>query len=217
MLHLGKPSMCLKHRNHHRSGYTLIEVMIALSVFAIIATMTSSVMYHVFDVRARVALHANQLDELQLVMTLLGHDTTQLIPRTVRANDSRVFSAFTGTYQYLEFTRGGLVNPNSTAKRSTLKRVAYLCKSQQLIRRSWESLDTPERNSYEDKILLKDLKTCSLAYVSRSHQVLSEWRAAALEKDQKAETIPVAIQLIINPFDWGKMTLLFVLPEGIYV
>lgn len=197
-------------------GYTLIEVMVALTVFAIIATMTSAVMVHVFDIRARVALHANQLDELQLVMTLLEHDTTQLIPRTVRSSDMRVFSAFTGTHEYLEFTRGGLVNPNALAKRSTLKRVAYLCKAKRLIRRSWESLDPLDRNAYEDKILLQNLKTCSFAYISSSQHVLSEWRAFSMEKNQKIEALPVAIQLTINPFGWGQMVLLFNLPEGLY-
>lgn len=197
-------------------GYTLIEVIVALSVFAIIATMTSSVMYHVFDTRARVALQASQLDELQLVMTLLNHDTAQFIPRTIRAQDVRTFPAFTGTHQYMEFTRGGLVNPNAAAKRSTLKRVAYLCKKDSLIRRSWESLDIPVRTRFEDKILLDHLKACSIAYVSKYHQIMPEWQVYSVEKNQKIETLPSGIKLTINPFGWGSMELLFVLPEGLY-
>ena len=197
-------------------GYTLIEVMIALSVFAIIATLSSSVMYHVFDVRARVAAQANQLDELQLALTLIEHDSIQFIPRTVRTNDMHVFAPFTGTHQYMEFTRGGLVNPKGIALRSTLKRVAFLCRGRQLIRRSWDVLDTPERKHYEDKILLDNLEACSFDYVSLSHQIMPEWRAYRIDANQRIESVPSALQLTITPNGWGKMTFLFVLAEGLY-
>ncbi len=197
-------------------GYTLIEVMIALSVFAIIATLSSGVMYHVFDIRGRVAEQANQLDELQLALTLIEHDTVQFVPRTVRTKDMHVFSSFTGVHQYMEFTRGGLVNPKGLVLRSTLKRIAFLCNDNQLIRRSWDVLDTPNRRHYEDKILLSNLEDCSFAYVSISHQIMPEWRAYRVDQNQRVESVPSAIQITIYPTGWGKMTFLFVLAEGLY-
>lgn len=199
-----------------KKGYTLIEVMIALSVFAIIATITSTVMYHVFNTRARVAAQANQLAQLQWVMTLFQHDITQFVPRSIRSNDAHIFSAFTGTQYYMEFTRGGLVNPNAVAQRSTLKRIAYLCKGKKLIRRSWPSLDMPERNQFEDRILLRHLKHCSFAYVSQYHQIVPEWHVYTIQAKQKVESLPAGVQLLIDPFGWGKMDMLFVLPEGLY-
>ena len=197
-------------------GYTLIEVMIALSVFAVIAALSSGVMYHVFDIRGRVAMQANQLGELQFALTLIEHDTIQFIPRTVRTKDAHVFSSFTGTHQYMEFTRGGQVNPKGLALRSTLKRVAFLCNHKQLIRRSWNVLDTLNRKDYEDKVLLSNLETCSFFYVSRNHQMMPEWRAYKIEQNQRMEFVPSAIQITINPAGWGKMTFLFVLAEGLY-
>ncbi len=197
-------------------GYTLIEVMIALSVFAVIAALSSGVMYHVFDIRGRVAKQANQLGELQFALTLIEHDTIQFIPRTVRTENAHIFSAFTGTHQYMEFTRGGQVNPKGLALRSTLKRVAFLCKDKQLIRRSWNVLDTLNRRDYEDKVLLSNLDACSFFYVSRNHQVMPEWRAYKMDQNQRMEFVPSAIQIIINPAGWGKMTFLFVVAEGLY-
>jgi len=141
-------------------GYTLIEIMVALSVFAILATITAGVMYHVFSTRARVAQQADQLNQLQLVMTLLSHDTVQFIPRSIRVKDDHNFPMFIGTNEYTEFTRGGLVNPHAAGQRSTLKRIAYLCKDKRLVRRSWETLDSPNRNSFEDKLLLDKLDDC---------------------------------------------------------
>lgn len=197
-------------------GYTLIEVMIALVVFAIIATLSSSVMYHVFDIRERVAIQANQLGELQLAITLLEHDMVQYVPRTVHGNDMRTFSSFVGTYHYMEFTRGGLVNPNAKEKRSGLKRVAYSCNQNQLVRRTWEVLDTPVRNDYQDRILLSNLKSCSFSYISIYQQLMPEWRAYNVEQNQKVQAIPSGVQLVVDPYGWGKMTFLFVIPEGLY-
>lgn len=198
-------------------GYTLIEIMIALSVFAIIATISASVMSHVFDIRTRVAVQANQLNELQLAVTLMDHDITQFVPRTVRTVDMHIFSSFVGTHQYMEFTQGGLVNPKGVERRSTLKRVAFLCEGKSLIRRSWNVLDTLNRHQFEDKVLLPHVESCAFDYVTLSHQLLSEWRGyRRVEQNQKFETIPSAIQITIKPTGWGEMRFLFVLPEGLY-
>jgi len=198
-------------------GYTLIEIMIALSVFAIIATISASVMYHVFDIRKRVATQANQLNELQVAVTLMEHDITQFVPRTVRTVDMHIFSSFVGTHQYMEFTQGGVVNPKGMERRSTLKRVAFLCKGKGLIRRSWSVLDTLDRHQFEDKQLLSDIESCSFDYVTLSHQTLSEWRGyRRVEQSQKFETIPSGIQITMKPTGWGKFSFLFVLPEGLY-
>ncbi len=202
--------------SRYRLGYTLIEVMIALMVFAIITTISASVMYHVFDIRSRVAQQAKQLEELQLVMTRLQHDATQLIARSVRTPDMQEVAAFVGTYQYMEFTRGGVVNPKAIAKRSELKRVAYLCTKGMLVRRSWEALDTPERNHYEDQPLLQNLATCSFAYVSKYQQIMPQWQATVSQNREAMEVIPSGIQVTLNLPGWGKMTFLLVIPEGLY-
>jgi general secretion pathway protein J len=199
------------------AGYTLAEVMIALVVFAVIAAISSSVLYHAFDTRERVAKQANQLGELQLAMTLFEHDTVQFVPRTVRSEMTHVFSAFVGTHQYMEFSRGGSVNPRDIVKRSGLKRVAYLCSGKELIRRSWESLDSSDRRRYEDKVLLHHLESCSFKYISKYQQIMPEWSAYTIDKYQKTQMIPAGIQLTINPNKWGNMTFLFVIPEGLYV
>jgi general secretion pathway protein J len=206
----------MSHYRYKTIGYTLIEVMIALVVFAVIAAISSSVLYHAFSTRERVAVQANQLGELQLALTLFEHDTVQFVPRTVRSEMTHIFSAFVGAHQYMEFSRGGSVNPKDIAKRSGLKRVAYLCSGKELIRRSWESLDSGDRRRYEDKVLLHNLESCSFKYISKYQQIMPEWSAYTIDKYQKTQMIPAGIELTINPNKWGSMTFLFVIPEGLY-
>lgn len=197
-----------------KQGFTLLEILIALSVFAILATITSSALYHAFNTRTRVVAQAYRLNTLQLTMALIQHDTQQIIARSVLGNELHAFPAFTGQPEYLEFTRTGNVNSVNGTQYGILKRVAYLCRNNQLIRRSWNVLDTPIRNQFQDKILLTNLKHCGFAYLAHNQQLLPDWKEYALKQDQHQETLPSAIQVTLTLEDWGNMHLLFVVPEA---
>lgn len=198
-------------------GFTLLEVLIALAVFAVIATLTSSAMYYAFNTRARLTEQADRLNSLQLSLSLLSRDTAQAIDRGIYGTDMRSFPIFTGEPDYIEFTRGGYTNPNSSEKRSTLKRVAILCQNNQLIHRSWDVLDTTDRNRYEDRILQDNLLECRFAFLDHNLQVLKEWRPQAVRQNQQQEPLPKAIQLNINLKSWGKLSLLFPISKAVYV
>jgi general secretion pathway protein J len=197
-------------------GYTLIEILIALAVFAILATITASSMYYAFNTRARVTEQADRLNALQLALILIQRDTEQIVIRNVRGNDMQIFPAFEGKPQYLELTRAGFANPNSDEKRSILKRVAILCQNNKLVRRTWASLDTADRKTYRDRILIANLGNCKFTYLNQNLQILNEWRANAVQQDQRAEPLPKAIQMNLTLNHWGNINYLFVIPEALY-
>ena len=190
-------------------GYTLIEIMIALAVFAILATITATSMLHAFDTRARVNIQSDQLNTLQIALTLISRDVTQIIPRAVIGTDMHLFAPFIGTSNAIEFTRGGIVNPDEMEPRSTLKRVALICRGTTLIRRTWTHLDAPTRKHYQDKRLLNNLKTCSFSYLNNNRQTLAEWGS-------NTEILPIAVQFNLSITHWGNMNLLFSIPEALY-
>lgn len=201
---------------NNKKGFTLIELLIALSIFAIIATITSSTMYYAFTTRDRVAKHAQQLVTLQLAISLLERDTSQIVERPIRSTDMQEFAAFTGQPKYMELTRSGMANPQSLEKRSTLKRVAYVCKGAQLLRRSWGSLDAVNRDKYDDRVLINNLAKCQFNYLNQNLQVLPEWHGSAPSQNQKSETLPKAVQVILTLNNWGNGNFLFPLPKAIY-
>jgi len=197
-------------------GYTLLEVLVALTVFAILSTITASAMYHAFNTRARVNVQAEQLNNIQIAMTLMMHDTSQIIDRPVLGDETHQFPPFIGEPTYMEFTRGGAVTPTNDEHQSTLKRIAYICKDKKLIRRSWDTLDTPSRKNQRNKVLLTNIEACSFAYLSNSRQILPEWHPFAVQQTQKGESLPIATEFKLTLSDWGAMSGLFIIPGARY-
>ena len=64
-------------------GYTLLEIMVALAVFAILSTITAATMIHSFDIRARVNIQSDQLNATQVALTLIARDIEQMVDRPV--------------------------------------------------------------------------------------------------------------------------------------
>ncbi len=197
-------------------GFTLLEILIALSIFALLATITSSSLYYAFSTRTKVNLQADRLNKLQLAISIIQQDTSQIIDRAIRGNEMRLFPVIVGQSEYMEFTRDGIINPKSKEKRSTLKRIAFACLEGQLIHRTWNSLDPIDRNKYQDRVLIDNLDDCHFSYLNHNLQSLPEWREQALSLDQRAETFPTALQINLSLKDWGKINLLFIVPEALY-
>lgn len=197
-------------------GFTLIEILIALTVFAILASITSSTLYYAFNTRTRVNEQSERMSTLQLAISLLQQDFSQTVERAIRGNDMRLFPVFVGRADYVEFTRDGDVNPGSIEKRSTLKRIAYVCQEGALIRRTWDSLDPANRNKHANKLLIDNLSDCHFGYLNQNVQVFSEWRADAVNQNQNKESLPKAVQVNLTLRNQGEINLLFTIPEALY-
>ncbi len=194
---------------NRQQGFTLIEILIALAIFSIIALMTASAMHHILHTRNRIDKHSERLSVLQLALSRIEHDILQTVDRAVRGNDMHMLAAFIGKSDYFELTRDGLINPRSREKRSNLERIAYVCSEDKLIRRNWVSLDNEDRSRYQDEILLNGLSHCHIAYLNHSLQILAEWRENAVQVNQFKEPLPKAIQFDLIVKDWGRMSLLY--------
>lgn len=200
----------------HQKGFTLLEILIALAVFAVIAVITSSALFTTFNTRAKINLQADRLSQIQLGMSLIQRDLQQLVAREVRGNEMRLFPVLVGLPKYTEFTRSGFVNPAALQKRSTLKRVALVCTKDSLLRRSWPVLDTPDRTAWQDKVIFTNLTSCQFSYINRNLQSFQEWRENMVNQEQRPEPFPKAIQLNVTFADWGNINLLFLVPEAVY-
>jgi general secretion pathway protein J len=198
------------------AGFTLLEILIALTIFAILATITSSSLYYAFNTRTLVNIQANKINSLQMAISIIQQDTSQIVDRAIRGNEMRLFPVMLGQPEYMEFTRDGILNPNSLDKRSTLKRIGLACMNGRLIRRTWSSLDPVDRNAYQERVLIDDIDECHFNYLDQNMQSSPEWREQAVNEVQRTEPFPNAIQINLILKNWGKLNLLFIIPEALY-
>jgi general secretion pathway protein J len=159
---------------------------------------------------------ADRLGELQIAISLIQQDTEQVVDRAVRSNDMQLLPSFTGENKYLELTRDGLLNPGSLEKRSNLQRVALQCANGQLLRITWPTLDSVDKNKHQTRVLLDQVANCHFSYLNKSLQFLNDWQAHAVSQDQRKEPLPKAIQLQLTLEDWGEMNMIFPIPGADY-
>ncbi|MES9976789.1 MAG: prepilin-type N-terminal cleavage/methylation domain-containing protein, partial [Candidatus Thiodiazotropha sp.] len=72
--------------NHHlRShGFTLLELLIAITIFAILATFVYSGLKVILDTEHQTSLYGQRIAKLQLGLNLMQRDIEQLVGRPVR-------------------------------------------------------------------------------------------------------------------------------------
>ena len=90
-------------------------------------------------------------------------------------------------------------------QRSTLQRVSYAMVDDVLKRSYQTSLDTVSGNKPVVQDLFTRVKAIQLRYLDANQSWQSSWPAPALPPDQGLWTRPVAVEIIIEFKDWGRV------------
>ena len=124
-------------------GFTLMEIIVVLAVFALIGVISGRIISGVLDNQRLLADRGDRLAEVQLAMKILQRDVMQLNARRIRdqLGDSTE-PLMIGADGMMEFTRAGWRNPLQQP-RSELQRVGYIVQDDDLYRAYWSVLDRP--------------------------------------------------------------------------
>ncbi|MCQ8117432.1 type II secretion system minor pseudopilin GspJ [Methylomonas rosea] len=136
-------------------GFTLLEILIAMAVFAIMAAMAYAGLSAVLDVRAGTEKRSDSMAELQQTLYLLNEDLTQALPRSIRDEFGSEQPAFSGGNgeDLLTLTRN-VPEWSELAMRSQLQRVSYRLENGSLYRQVWTVLDRTQQTQFRRKKLL---------------------------------------------------------------
>ena len=157
-----------------QNGFTLIEILIAMMIFAILSGMTSFAIKRMAEQIKHVQSHYQFLNTLNKVVHDLENNSKHLIKRGIRANEERRFPIFIGQHDYAEWT-------TSDAATQKLKRIAYLCRNHQLVFRQWDAIDPLSRQAYQDKVIINDIKTCRFRYLHFTGNIEGYFNSGAEE------------------------------------
>ena len=157
------------------SGVTLIELLVALLVFAIFAVLAYAGLSRLLDTRARLTEEQRVWQSLSQVFLRISDDVAHARSRTVRDVAGFTLPAFIGRpydsralgEPSLEMTRGGELNYGGGVQ-SDLRRVAYRLKEGRLFRLTWPVLDRGPVTVPLEAPLLEGVEAFELRYHSGS-------------------------------------------------
>jgi general secretion pathway protein J len=193
---------------NRQRGFTLVEVMIAVLIAAILSVMAFEAMQEALKNRDRVKVHAVRLQALQFTMRSLVQDLSQLNPRPVREPLGPGYQPALAGGTDLVFTRGGWMNPVGL-DRSTLQRVRYALREGRLYRETWRVLDAQLYPEPDSKQLLDGVRSFTLRYMNDGRSWQDNWPPATLGGQRTQRELgwrPIAVEVTLDLEDFGKLT-----------
>lgn len=123
----------MKQRAARVQGFTLIEVMLAVVILALIGLASTAVLSQMTQAERHSVQHHALLAELQFTLLLLDNDVRQMVARPVRASDEQHKHLYVSNngrllesdYDGLAFVRAGWLNPEGMLPRAELQPVVY--------------------------------------------------------------------------------------------
>lgn len=195
--------------HNRQQGFTLLELLIASIIFAIMAVMAYGGLDNVLSNSKASQQALSRLQQIQQGITIISRDFSQLVPRAVRdeyGNIQPALSTANNIDNLVEFTRGGRPNP-ANLLRSTLVRVAYQFDDEELVRLQWPQLDNAPGMEANKTTLIDDLESVSIRYLDGNAQWQEEWPPVntGASISNTISTQPLAIEVILTLADWGEI------------
>ena len=138
-----------------QQGFTLLEILIALAIFAIMSMMAYAGLAAILDARASTVPRAQQLAELQTTLYLLNEDLSQIINRSIRDEFGTTESAFSvgRGKEIVVFTRT-VPSWSNDAGTNSLLRVSYSLEKDVLYRQVWSLPDRTQQTECRRRKLM---------------------------------------------------------------
>jgi general secretion pathway protein J len=190
-------------------GFTLFEMLIAVSIFAIIGVVAFGGLGQMTRTGQAVADANNRLSALQFAVVYFTRDWTQVSPRKIRDQYGDEQSNVIIDEGVITFTRSGWSNLLGH-KRSTLQRVQYLVVDKQLVRRHWQSLDQAAGELPLQSLMLDDVESMEVEFLNAQEKPITIWPVeSSLEEGN-----PVALVFRLKLTDIGEITRILEVPGG---
>lgn len=206
----------------HQSGFTLVELLVALAIFAIMSMMSYRALDSVFQTRQHLNEETARLRDVALLFARLDDDFTTLLDRRPRNADNLLDDALRLTAflpgaddATLVFTRSGFAG--STGIAATPQRVGYRLKDGTLELVLWPSLDAAPRTLPQAFPALGQVREAKWRAMDRGGNWQNVWRSTPVGGTPALGTssaYPAALELTILLSSGEQFTRVFALRGG---
>lgn len=180
-------------------GFTLLELLVALTIFALIGVGAQRVLITVLTSGERAERQSVAVSELQRAVALIGRDIEQMTPRRGRdAYGGARPALLTGAEgELMHFTRRGWQSL-LPMRRSELQPVAYRLEGGVLQRLYWNVLDPVPDSRPQMQSLLGGVQSAVFRFLDASGQWRDRWPVGEDE-------LPLAVEMALETATFGTI------------
>ncbi|MEO5334892.1 MAG: type II secretion system minor pseudopilin GspJ [Magnetococcus sp. YQC-5] len=209
-----KPHFSMMDR---RAGFTLLELMAALAVFAVMSTMAYGGLASLMATRQEGMRRMESLEALQQFFIHFGRDVEQTWPRSMKDGANAIHPALIGqdgTERFLELTRGGRGNPRGLT-RSSMERVAYSLEEGKIVRWVWPILDRVRDDDPHKEIMLDGVSEIEIRFLAEDGNWRSTWPTDMRNvAGTNVTSLPRGVAIVVEKSGWGRIRRVFEVTRG---
>ncbi|MEM9422756.1 MAG: type II secretion system minor pseudopilin GspJ [Pseudomonadota bacterium] len=155
-----------------QGGFTLVELLIALTVFAFVGAASVGVMSLATNTQAQLSAVTEEVGHLERARSLIRADLLQIVDRPYQeplsfgtvssvlggVDAMNALDPPEGELYLLAFVRNGWINPRASQPRASLQHVLYLVRDGAIIRRTRPFLDAVDDTPTAEQVLFKNVE-----------------------------------------------------------
>lgn len=203
------------------AGFTLIEVLLALTIMAIIAMLSAQAFNTASSGSAATREAMDRMAEIDRAFVMIETDLRNALPNELQrigfGQPLPAFFASEGGDEYsMVVLRGGLANPLFQA-RSEMVRVGYRYIDNQLWRDTWFNPREREQDEARPQRILTGVESLIIRVLSpvpNSTVSAGPWLMEYPPNPQANTILPPAVEITVELEDYGEIRRLFTILSG---
>ena len=213
---------------HVASGFTLVEVLVAMAITALISVMAYTGLSSALSGAESMRAAATRAHEINQALSMLSRDLRQVVNRPVVDELGQLSPAFSGgelASDALVLTRAGWHN-STGAPRSALQRVRWWLEDDQLWRGYFPVLDRTAGTEAVETTVLDDIERFEVRFLpalsvleSDRNDVIDRrnWQdhgMTDLSQRGQLPAPPAAVEVVMEVVGLGEVRRTYVLPSS---
>ena len=187
-------------------GFTLVELMVAIAIFAVLSALGWKVFDYIVKTKDQNVIHEQRLGQLQQTYQQILRDTVQAVPLTANINGD-IQPALVLQNGRFNFSKTGVTDPLEEGI-SPDERIEYQYRAdeQKLYRLKYRNLNQAGQDQPESSVLLSEVEQFQIVVLNPNE--LTQWPDASTDLNQleQKQRLPkgVKINLTVNgvSYEW---------------
>lgn len=184
-----------------RSGFTLVELLVAIAIFAVLSALGWKIFDYLIKTKERNQQHELQIFELQDAYQIILRDSLQLIPMTANIN-GQIRPALSLSDTSLQFSKAGVSDPLKEGL-APYERIEYryVPSEKMVYRLKYHSLNITNNEQPESSVLLKNVDQFRITVLNP--QILNQWPEAGADLSQPTsmQRLPRGLKIDVQRSD----------------